>query len=371
MTIFTYTEAKTLVKMELDSQRMLADEGSELSGLHVPMLLGVQGIGKSRIARDMSEEFKLPLGTINCGEMSDTTEMSGMLIPSAITHVGNVPVLAWGMNQLVARACYEPMLLCFDDLDKASTQIQGALLGVVGTRHFRTYALHPQTLLMAAGNRLEDDMYANDISESLRSRMTILEMHADLATWSAWGRESGTIHPAILGFLQWKPTLLHAKKTGVARFPTPRGWEEASFDLSRHNDPYANILGTKMPAWKVLIELRCGVETASDFWAWYEIVRNVDVPELLQTGKISGTTDKMAAYAACFALSAHLEMHGVKKSYFGLQTFVDNLSPDMRIAFVVQLTAKTRKALREAHPTVASVLMSDIVGAPVLQGTTP
>lgn len=371
MTIFTYPEAKTLVKMELDSQRLLADEGAEIAGLHVPLILGTQGIGKSRIAREMAEEFKLPLGTINCGEMSDTTEMVGMLIPQDIKTVGSVPMLAWGMNQTVARACNEPMLLLLDDVDKSSHQIQGALLGVIGTRHFRTYALHPQTLLMAAGNRLEDDMYANDISESLRSRLTILEMQADLASWSAWGRDSGTIHPAIIGFLQWKPTLLHAKKTGVARFPTPRGWEEASFDLSRHGDPHANLLGTKVPAWKIIIELRCGVETASDFWAWYEIVRNVNIPELLQTGKITGTADKMAEYAACFALSAHLEAHGVKKSYFGLQTFVDNLSPDMRVAFVVQLTAKTRKALRDAHPTVASVLMTDIVGSPVLQGATP
>lgn len=370
MTAYTFPQALAIVRRELDTQSALATVEGIMTGMHVPFLLGTQGIGKTRIARDEAARRKLDCLIINCGELSDTTELAGMLIPAMTRSVGRIPVLTYGLQDLAARACAEGVLLLLDDVDKAPPQLQGAMLSIIGSRHFRSYPLHPSTLLMCAGNQVDDDMYANDISESLRTRVTIVEMIPDVKAFCEWGAETEVIHPAILGFLQWKPLLLHQKKTGVARFPTPRGWEEASFDLYRNDNPHEDILGNGTKnAWKILVELRCGGEVANDFWAWHEVVKNVDVAGILSTGKSASAAPAtsedavMTQYAEVFAVVSTLNLKGVKKAHYGLSTFVDHLSPEMRVAMTIQLNKPAQRDIRDLHPTVASLLMRDIAEA--------
>ena len=89
---------------------------------------------------------------------------------------------------------------------------------------FRDQRVHPHTLMMCAGNRTDDDMYANQISESLRTRATIIEMKPDVVSFSEYATKTGKIHPMVIGFLQYKPEYLHRWIDGASRFPTPRGW---------------------------------------------------------------------------------------------------------------------------------------------------
>lgn len=360
--MYKFGEAMRVVERELSMQAALAK--TDPQPLHIPLLLGPVGCGKTAIAHAMAEKFELPLQVINCGENADATDVSGLPVPGGMT-ARDIPVTKWALNVTAANACAAPVLLFFDDLDKGPKQVQGALLSVMGARYFRDWPLHRRTLVMAAGNRLDDDAHASEISESLRTRVTILELLPDVESFTAYGRE-GAIQPAILGYLQHKPEHLHKPQEGVNRFPTPRGWQEASNQMTAYPDPFEDLLGNKSNNnWKVIVSNKLGEHVANDFWAWYTIVAKINVQELLTRGNLQVLNDDLSAltrYAAIYAVALYLNTNGVSKKHTGLHTWVSEfLHKEMRIAFAIQLSASTRAALVKELPDVAQKIMESYV----------
>jgi hypothetical protein len=277
--------------------------------------------------------------------------------------------MEWVLNRYATMACIAPGFLFFDDLDKAPPAVQGALLGVTANRRFRDKELHPGTLVMGAGNRLDDDIYANEISESLRTRMTIIEMMPDVLSFSEYGRASGDVHDVVMGYLQFKPEHLHQWKEGVSRFPTPRGWWEASQQLFAYDNPFEDVFKNGSPDnWKGIISRKLGDHVANDFWAWYKIIKSVNVTDILLHGRFAVTGDasekRMQQYAAVFAVSQELNQNGVKPSYVGIDSWVPALDPEMRVALIVQLKRKVRTDIAALFPRGGDEMLADFVITP-------
>lgn len=365
--MYTYSQARELVRRELHMQSYLVKAGA-LQPLNIPLLMGPVGGGKTSIARSFAEELELPFCAINSGENSDATDVSGVPVPSMIAQNRDASMvyMEWVLNRYAATACTEPVFLLFDDLDKAPPPVQSAMLGITANRMFRDHHIHPGTVIMGAGNRIDDDMYANEISESLRTRMTIIEMIPDVVSFSRYGAETGDIHPAVIGYLQYRPEHLYKSEEGVNRFPSPRGWWEASQHLKVFDSPTEDLFNNgASDNWRGIVERKCGPHIGNDFWAWYCVISRVDVHGILagsatlQSGSFSDR--RMAQFAAIFAISQELNLHGVKPTHVGLPAFVDSLDPEMRVAFVVQVSQKARVAIATMFPAAADVIMSMIV----------
>jgi len=373
---FGYEEAELLAQRELEIQHALAvHRASQV--LNIPCLLGPVGGGKTSIAWSLALKWELTFCPINCGENSDATDVSGVPVPP-LSEEATTQHMRWMLNKYAQMACKEPVFLFFDDLDKAPPPVQSALLAIFANRMFRDQALHPGTLVMCAGNRVGDDEYANAISESLRTRMTILEMEPDPTSFAKYGtrpspfahevREDPSaqmVHPTILGYLQYKLEHLHMWREGVNRFPTPRGWWECSRHFYAYPDPQKNPFpGGRDDAWRAIVARKVGDHVANDFWAWFKIISKIDVATLLTTGTLMYSGDssdhRMAQYAAIFAVAQQLAKK-VDKKYVGLEKFLKDLAPEMRVAFVVQLPLRTRSAIATTFPSAASLMMSDIV----------
>jgi hypothetical protein len=374
MTTYGFKPAEILVRRELEMQTKLIQKGVE-HPLNNPLLLGPVGGGKTAIARRACEHYSLTLLAINCGENSDATDVSGVPVPGMIRWLmqngtesekagARGAYMEWVLNRYAAMACIQPGFLFFDDLDKAPPVVQGALLGVTANRKFRDKDLHPGTLIMGAGNRLDDDIYANEISESLRTRMTIIEMAPDILSFTEYGRDSGEIHEAVIGYLQFKPAHLHEWKEGVARFPTPRGWWEASQQLFEYFNPVEDVFqnGAK-ENWKGIVARKVGDHVANDFWAWYEIIQKVDVQEILHRGNLQLSGDaaarRMQQYASVFAVAQYLNVKGVEKKHVGLKKWVPALDGEMRVALIVQLKHKVRVNIASHFPETGDEMLAE------------
>lgn len=382
-----YNQAQVRVRRNLIIQSLLADAG-EREVLNVPCILGPTGAGKTAMAEMEASEFTLPLRAINNGENSDPTDVSGVPVPTMIRKLmlegtdgekkeAAAHYMEWVLNRYAAEACETPVFLFFDDLDKAPPPVQGALLGILGNRQFRDKKIHKHTLIMCAGNRVEDDMYANQISESLRTRATIIEMRPDVVSFCEYGTTSGKIHPIVMGFLQYKPDYLHKWMDGVTRFPTPRGWREASVHMNEFPDPFEDLFGSgTKDNWRQIVAEKCGAPVSKDFWGWFKIIRQIDVKELLETGKINKimlvddekkpVDKRMAQFAAIFAIASELNTKGVKKTHVGLDYIFDSSNKDgiekeMRIALAVQLSRPARTEIGKLFPKAANELLSQIV----------
>jgi hypothetical protein len=396
---YGYTQAEILVRRELELQFKLTQRGM-VQPLMNPLLLGPVGGGKSSIGRNAALHFiesgiidDLFFAPINTGETSDATEVTGVPVPGMIKYFqtngtagerqgAQHAYMEWVLNRYAAMACAQPVFLFFDDIDKAPPTVQGALLGVTGNRSFRDKKLHPMTLIMGAGNRSDDDQLAGELSESLRTRMTTIEMIPDIVSFSKYGLASGEIHPTVIGFLQAKPEYLHKVLEGHYRFPTPRSWWEASQQFFAWPDPTEDVFKTGGGSnWEGIVARKCGTSIANDFWAWYEIVSKIDVQKLLRTGNLPVIKDdaerRMQQYAAIFAVAQELNNKGVKKEYVGIEALTaTGLDPEMRVALVIQLSMKARTAISSMFPAAANYMLGDLIMLPtgkaaIVGNTTP
>lgn len=397
----TYHQAQLRVRRNLLIQESLAQKGGR-EVLNVPIILGPTGGGKTAMAEEEADTFGLPLRAINNGENSDPCDVSGVPVPTMIRKFmvegtegekkeAGGEYMAWILNQYAAESCARGVFLFFDDIDKAPPPVQGALLGILGNRYFRDKPIHKDTLIMGAGNRVEDDMYANQISESLRTRATIIEMMPDVRSFVEYGIATGKIHPIVLGYMQFKPEHLHMWMDGVSRFPTPRGWREVTVHFEEFPDPFEDIFGNGAKNnWQQIVAEKCGIPVSKNFWGWYKIIRQINVKDLLETGKINqvmlvddnkAPVDKrMAQFAAIFAIASELNTKGVKKSYVGLDYIFDasnkdGIEKEMRIALAVQLSRSVRTEIGTMFPKAANEMLSQIIPLDrpkrVVMGTTP
>ena len=382
----TYWQAQTRVHENLKIQSKLAI-ANDSEVLNAPCLMSGVGGGKTSRAREEAQRFELPLRAINNGENSDPTDVSGVPVPWSIRQLmssgtesekkdAKGEYMMWVLNRYAEEACQEGVFLFLDDIDKAPPPIQGALLGIIGNRRFRDRAIHPHTLIMAAGNRTTDDIFAHQISESLKTRLTIIEMEPDVISFCDYGLRTGRIHEMVRGFLMYKPEYLHKWMDGVNRFPTPRGWREVSVHFEESPDAFADTLKTgDKDNWKTIVAEKCGDPVSKDFWGWYKIIRNVDVDTVLRTGVIDTSVKdadgkpadkRMAEFATIFAVAQKLNNQGVKKEYVGLNTLFDNnnkngISKEMRVALAVQLKRAVRTQIASMFTKAADQMMAVLV----------
>ncbi len=353
----TFKQAREVIIQDMAVQLDRANKGKN-PVLSIPMLVGPVGIGKTELVRDVTAELGMSeLLEINCGDNSDPTDVAGMPVPSK----DGSDELVYQITPDAAKACKSEITLFFDDVDKAPPGVQVALIGILGKRMFRQKRIVNGTVLVLAGNRVGDDVYSNELSESLRTRVTVIEMKADLKDFCEYGANTGDIDPCVIGYLQYKPEHLHLPSRGAHRFPTPRSWYEASATMGMYKEPDKIVGG--MPNWKSIVARKCGEEVGNDFWAWFSIIAKINVKEILKTGAVAqqATDQRMSMYATVFAVASYLNRNGVEPEYKGLSTYLKGLEPEMRVAFLVQLQPRARDRIASLFPDAAGALMSILV----------
>lgn len=364
-----YEQVAKACRRELRYQALGVKEESKIGPLHIPLVLGGVGVGKTSLAKDLALEAEITYVGINSGENSDGTDLTGVPFPK---EAGDDDWLTyWAPNEVLYQATQEPTFLHFDDVDKAPPPAQNALIGLCGERTFRSTRLHPGTLLFLSGNRTEDDKHAIALSESMRTRVTPIILEPSVTSFAKWGTETGLVHPVFIGYVQYKPDHIHVISDTAERDTTPRGYREASDQL--FNEPEKD--------WKEIMTLKLGSGVANDCWAYYEIYSKVDVDHVMKHGtpkvpamqSAGGKTTfdpnndadlRRFNYAALFAVSHALnkEQYMIsKKTIPGLSTFIKNLTAEIRVAFLVQLTSKVQTKLGVEFEEEAKLLMDSLV----------
>lgn len=366
MTAYTFRQTQQLVLFEVARQQERAADPRNRNVLCIPGIFGPVGCGKTALAQAVADEFALPVYSINCGETADATDITGFPLPSEVQRSTAGSFVPWTLNEHMHVACTQPCVLFFDDIDKLPGTVEGALIGLFGKREIKGHKLHPKTILIAAGNRLGDDRLAHQLSESLRLRLTPIVMTPTLSDFKAYAAGGERrVHPAVLGYLDYQPTHLHHWREDVLRFPCQRAWAEASDLMFSTEDQKSLIGGRARDAWNTIVELKCGEQIAADFWAWYSLVRNINVKQILTEGNLTIDIEPekkvMAQYAAVFAVSMELNSKGVKKEYTGLADFLAKVTPELRVAAISQLSPNVRQQIAKLFPKAGDVLLSDLL----------
>jgi hypothetical protein len=196
------------------------------------------GIGKTSLARKVSQITNRPLIIVEGSYIADETYLQG--IPFAID--GKTTWLPPAQLEIPDNA-----IIFIDDIALCSAQ--HLLYPLILDKRIDTRQLPDTVSIMAAGNREEDNGSRYSFTPILGNRAAVcMEFEGATAKeWLSWAMEN-RINPTVITAIQFYPELLNQWNPNNLRNPTPRSWELASKLLDKHVSPIVALtttLGTK------------------------------------------------------------------------------------------------------------------------------
>lgn len=291
------------------------------------LLLGPPGVGKSALAADVARAMERKLIDIRLAQ-KDPAELGGVYFPDRDTRTLKLFPPEW-----VKQACDEPCLVFLDEFNAAVTKLhQAAAYQIVLERRIGDFSFHPQTVVLAAGNREEDNAIVTPLSSALCNRFAHYEMRPDVDSWLAWAAANG-IDGDIMAFIRTFGADVLYSPSGGRTFATPRSWAMASRVASR-------LAGA---ARKRAVAACVGVAMADRFDRYLELYRRIDAAAIV-AGKskpdFAKKADPSYIYAALFAVAGYLagaEVPDDQLKYVVKFIGSRGIGPEYQILFLRQL----------------------------------
>lgn len=304
------------------------------------LLLGPPGIGKSTLALHLAETMQKKLIDIRLAQ-KDPAELGGVYFPNRETQTLELYPPSW-----VAHACSEPCLVFLDEFNAAVTKLhQAAAYQIVLEKRIGDFQFHPDTVVLAAGNREDDNAIVTPLSSALCNRFAHFAMRPEVSAWLNWAT-SHHIHENIMAFVQtYGEEVLFCASDELA-FPTPRSWEMAS-----------KIMRTVAPAdYKRAVASCVGLPMADRFCKYLDLYRKVDAKEII-AGKMKidflKNSEPSFAYAALFSVAGYLSNAEMPDKHLGnVVNFLTSpgLGPEYQILFLRLLHSRAKQLFNRLKP---------------------
>lgn len=180
---------------------------------------GPPGIGKSALVHEVSKKAGLQVLDLRAS-LLDPTDLRG--IPAIVDKQA-----VWCPPSFLPTKKMPPGVLFLDEINAAPPLVQASLYQLVLDRRVGEYVLPDGWSIIAAGNRQGDRAVTFRMSSALSNRFIHLEFNVDTNDWRNWAIKS-KIHPMVIAFIGFKPSLLREDPLESSAFPTPRAWEMLS-----------------------------------------------------------------------------------------------------------------------------------------------
>lgn len=140
-----------------------------------------------------------------------------------------------------------PMFLFFDDFVVAHEQVQAAGHKLFHEKMAGDLTIRPNVLLIAAGNRPEDNAAACEMKTAMASRFRWIYFHLTTDDWLKWARKEGKIHPLITSYIHSHRDGLHNFDPDAAEkaFACPRTMEMLSRAMFENESLVSSAIASK------------------------------------------------------------------------------------------------------------------------------
>ena len=193
---------------------------------------GPTGIGKSHIVHQIGD--RLDMEVID-RRLSQMTEGDIIGLPELVDGVTRFAPIDW-----FVRACNEPVILFFDELNRATIEVQQCAFQIVLDRELNGHKLHPGTRVYAAINE-GSEYQVTEMDPALLRRFFVTTLEPTVQDWLTWARKTKRIDPLMISFIEKYPARLrHAGQIEPGKiYPNPASWDRLNTSLT-----YANMSPT-------------------------------------------------------------------------------------------------------------------------------
>ena len=162
---------------------------------------GAHGIGKSAIVYQLADKASAILGMKDpkyvfpvierrASQMADTGDVIGVPEPkdSDYGRVTTFAPMGW-----FARACNEPCILFFDEVDRANNDVRQSLMELTDSRKIAGHHLHPDTIIIAmvnGGSHDENNAYqVSELDPAEHDRWWHVNLEPTTSDWLDWSKD--------------------------------------------------------------------------------------------------------------------------------------------------------------------------------------
>lgn len=135
------------------------------------------------------------------------------------------------------------LLLFFDEIDKASANVQAAALQLILDKKSFVHELPKNCIVLAAGNPdTMGETFRSKLRTELNNRFGHFHVTANFSSWKDWAKKN-SIHPYVIDYLTYDSSKLYVLDGDKedAAFPSPRSWAFVSGYLDLMLDGDADI----------------------------------------------------------------------------------------------------------------------------------
>lgn len=190
-----------------------------VTDIRKPVLLrGRHGIGKSELVYQYANSAKRPVVERRASQM---TEGDLMGLPSI---EGNST--RWNAPDWLKAACDAPVVLFFDEVDRATTEVRQGLFELTDSRKLNGWNLHKDTLIFAAVNGgVHGSQYqVGEMDPAELDRWTVFDVEPSVEDFLDYSKNK--VHSIVWDFLNQNRAHLEHKGEFEPnkRYPSRRSW---------------------------------------------------------------------------------------------------------------------------------------------------
>ena len=215
----------------------------------VPLVVGESGIGKTALAKKLSEKNGWSFIVID-GNLLKEGEIGGLPTVESYSKVdGNgilheVKTTVYAVHSKLREVDEEIakgnlVLLFIDEINRCEHTVQQELMNLILNREINGYKLHDNVNILAAmnpSNKYDSDFdyQVVDMDAAQENRFVWLNMEPDYSQWLSWAIDAG-IEQKVIEFISTFPEYLHKINEDDVR-ATPRSYERVSKTYKMYKD---------------------------------------------------------------------------------------------------------------------------------------
>jgi ATPase family associated with various cellular activities (AAA) len=277
---------------------------------------GPPGAGKSDVVRQVARDIKHELIDIRLS-MLDPTDLKGFPIADREREV-----MRWLTADFLPRDPKWKGIVFFDEANAAAKSVEAPMYQLTLDRKLGDYELPPGAAIVLAGNRETDRAIANRMSAALTNRLVHIEYEINVDDWCTWAIEH-KIENELLGFMRFRPELLHKFDANSKAYPTPRSWMFAS-ELVRS--------GLTRDTEFELLKGTVGEGAAGEFAAFMDVYR--DLPSIDQILLKPDSIPVPDSPGTLYALTTALAAKTGKDNFDRLMKYVGRMQMEFQVVFI-------------------------------------